>query len=298
MTQTVDCSWIDTQVRDNPASGWSQAMSYATMMVHVDFEGKSDARTRLAADLASRFNAKLIGVAGWAPRPPLTYGGTVVDAELSDSDILQMTERLGQCGEQFRAVAGLKDNKIDWRFDIAFPSEVVIGEARAADLVIVGRDRAPGDHYRTLDAGTVLLKVGRPVLVVPEKVDRLRAQHVVIGWKETREARRAVQDALAFCHDAERVTIVEVCDRGAEEQARRHIDDVAQYLAQHRVKVTARIIAHDKSPADEFFRVAKNEDADLIVAGAYGHSRLGEWIFGGVTRDLLTRCPVCCLLSH
>jgi nucleotide-binding universal stress UspA family protein len=94
------------------------------------------------------------------------------------------------------------------------------------------------------------------------------------------------------------VAIVEVCDKGMEAAGRRHVDDVARYLARHRISVGSVVAAHAESVASELIRVAKTEGADLIVAGAYGHSRLGEWVFGGVTQDLLTSSPVCCLLSN
>jgi nucleotide-binding universal stress UspA family protein len=273
-------------------------MSYATLMVHVDFDGASDARIRTAASLANRFNAVLIGVAGWAPRTPLTYGGVIVDAELTEGDMQQMGERLDQCRQHFQTVAE-RPEKTEWRSGLDFPDEILIREARAADLVVVGRDRVSGDWYRSLDPGAVLLRAGRPILVVPGGVDSMRAERVVIGWKETREARRAVQDALPFLHEASRVSIVEVCEHGSEDEVHRHLSDVTRYLERHRIKMGARIVAHAKSAASELVKVAGDEDADLIVAGAYGHSRLGEWIFGGVTRDLLTKSSsVCCLMSH
>jgi nucleotide-binding universal stress UspA family protein len=74
---------------------------------------------------------------------------------------------------------------------------------------------------------------------------------------------------------------------------------VAGYLSDHDIKAIEKIRARaDNSIASELIRIAGDEKADLIVAGAYGHSRLGEWIFGGVTHELLYTCPVCCLLSH
>jgi nucleotide-binding universal stress UspA family protein len=74
---------------------------------------------------------------------------------------------------------------------------------------------------------------------------------------------------------------------------------VGHYLTRHRVKLGVRVVAHDgTTAADELVRLAGEEHADLIVAGAYGHSRLGEWMFGGVTRSLLASCPVCCLFAH
>jgi hypothetical protein len=70
---------------------------------------------------------------------------------------------------------------------------------------------------------------------VPDAVASLRAEHVVIGWKDTREARRAVQDALGFLREAIRVTVVEICQSGEEAAAQEHIDDVARYLTRHRI---------------------------------------------------------------
>jgi nucleotide-binding universal stress UspA family protein len=161
--------------------------------------------------------------------------------------------------------------------------------------------RAAGspDPYSALDPGGAILSVGRPVLVVPDGVVAPRAEHVVIGWKERREARRALRDALPFLRDAGRVTIVEICNRGEEDAARDHMDDVARYLERHRINGGPRVILHQNgSGAAALTKVAAEEGADLLVTGAYGHSRLGEWMFGGVTRDLLATSPICCLMSH
>jgi nucleotide-binding universal stress UspA family protein len=135
-------------------------------------------------------------------------------------------------------------------------------------------------------------------LIVPDAVASLRAEHVVIGWKDTREARRAVQDALGFLREAIRVTVVETCQSGEEAAAQEHIDDVARYLTRHLIGGGPRVIIHQEgSGAAQLIRLAQDEGADLIVTGAYGHSRLGE-VFGGMTRDLLASSPVCCLMSH
>jgi hypothetical protein len=89
------------------------------------------------------------------------------------------------------------------------------------------------------------------------------------------------------------------CESGEEAAAQEHIDDVARYLTRHRISGGPRIIIHQEgSGAAQLVRLAQDEGADLIVAGAYGHSRLGEWMFGGMTRDLLATSPICCLMSH
>jgi nucleotide-binding universal stress UspA family protein len=141
--------------------------------------------------------------------------------------------------------------------------------------------------------------MGRPTLVVPEEVSVLRADHIVIGWRDTREARRAVRDALPFFREATRVSIVEICAPGEEGAAQENMNEVVRYLNRHRIIGGPRIILHgDGSGAALLIRLAQEEGADLLVTGAYGHSRLGEWIFGGVTRELLATSPICCLMSH
>lgn len=120
------------------------------------------------------------------------------------------------------------------------------------------------------------------------------------GWKDTREARRAVYDALPFLHEAKRVTIVEISEKDQMGAARHQVDDVVSYLARHRIRAEARIEAQlpGSTVADQITGLAVDEGADLLVTGAYGHSRLNEWVFGGMTHDLLTSSPICCLMSH
>jgi nucleotide-binding universal stress UspA family protein len=90
-----------------------------------------------------------------------------------------------------------------------------------------------------------------------------------------------------------------VCEDGTESQAQRSIDDLAEYLQRHKIEVRIRAyLRTTQSIAGELLRFIRDEHADLIVAGGYGRSRLGEWVLGGVTRDLLASSPVCCLFSH
>ncbi len=137
------------------------------------------------------------------------------------------------------------------------------------------------------------------MLVVPPAIDSLKAERILIGWKDSREARRALQDSLPLLHEAKSVAVVEVCDDSMEALARQHVEDVARYLTRHRISVgSATAAAAKHGTADHLIDLARVEGADLIVTGAYGHSRLGEWIFGGVTRELLASSPVCCLISN
>jgi nucleotide-binding universal stress UspA family protein len=274
-------------------------VSFATVMVHVDIDGTSNARVRLAAELADRFKADLIGISACILPPYPAEGAYFVTREVVERERRDIKASLARAGVAFRAAAGVDRPGLEWRSDIELPDNYVASEARAADLLVVGRQAAPADVTRSLDTGGVVLRAGRPVLVVPPDVDTLPAERVIIGWKDGREARRALRDALPFLHGAKAVTIVEIRDEEAEGDGRRQVDDVVRYLARHKISVGSMIAAQSKGGvADELIRLAKAEGADLIVAGAYGHSRLGEWVFGGVTRDLLASSPVCCLMAH
>lgn len=273
-------------------------MPYATIMVYVDADQDAGGRVRLAAELAVRFNATLMGLSAQAPRPPFVAEGVVVDA-LSEADIEGLRAKLARKGEWFSGIAHIDQRMLEWRAVLEIPNDALAREARGAQLVVIGQARGPSDIYGTLDPGGAILQLGRPALVVPDGVNALRAERVLIGWKDTRESRRAVQDALPFLQRAARVSIAEICEPGGEDAARTNIDDVSRYLTRSRVNGGPKIIVHQEgSDASQMIRIAQEEDADLMVTGAYGRSRLGEWIFGGMTHELLAHCPICCLMSH
>jgi nucleotide-binding universal stress UspA family protein len=271
-------------------------MNYATMMVHIDAERDSEQRVQLALELAERFEATLIGIGGLALRPAFAGGGIAVYGEPTERELQQMHARLDHMGKKF-CDQGQCLKQVEWRSALELPTDLVSREARAADLVIVG-PRHPADGV-LVDPGVILLRTGRPVLIVPDTVVPHGFRRVVIAWKDTRECRRAVCDALPFLQQASEVLLLEIGENEVRSQAKKHLADVAAYLVRHRVIVAEEMFRPARGPAaSELLHVVRDEKADLIVAGGYGHSRLGEWIFGGVTHELLAASPVCCLLSH
>jgi nucleotide-binding universal stress UspA family protein len=274
-------------------------MSFATLMVHVELEPKTDARVRLAVNLADRFASSLIGISASVLPPYPSENGYFVTKEFIEREHRDISAALQRNEAWFRSAVGSSGVTLEWRSAIDIPENYVVSEARSADLVIVSQPRETVDICRSLDAGTAILKTGRPILVVPPDVDALKAERILIAWKESREARRAVQESLPLLQAAKSVAVLEVCDHRAETAGRQHVDDVAQYLARHRISIgSATAAATTQRIADQLIETARAEGADLIVAGGYGHSRLGEWIFGGVTRDLLKSSPVCCLFAN
>jgi nucleotide-binding universal stress UspA family protein len=261
----------------------------AALMVHVDMDHDSEHTLELAMALAERFQAALIGVAGCAMWPAFMAG----DVRLTNAnqyDFQKVMARFEQRGKAFCA-RGRHLKQTEWRSMLESPGELLSREARAADLLIIGRRRSAGDY----DPGAILLRAGRPVLLVPDAAHPLALRRVVVAWKDTRECRRAVRDALPLLQQAKEILLVAI----GEHETQPQLADVGAYLVRHRVIVAAEMWRQPRGPVPaELFQIVEEENADLIVAGGYGHSRLGEWIFGGVTRELLAASPVCCLLSH
>ncbi|HVI61970.1 MAG TPA: universal stress protein [Bradyrhizobium sp.] len=295
---TVTTAQSESSVGSFLDRGQLEAMSFTTMMVHLDVERDCEQRVQLALALADRFQAALIGVAGLALRPAFAAGGVVVYCQPTEHECRAASARLDDIGKKFRE-QGQHLKEVEWRTALELPYEFVSRETRAADLIIVGARHTGGNMQDLADPGVILLRAGRPVLVAPDTVAPLQLRRVVVAWKDTRECRRAVRDALPFLQRAKEVLLVGIGDGEAESNAKKTLSDVAEYLLRHRVAAVHDVWRQARGPvAGELLRLVQDEKADLIVAGGYGHSRLGEWLFGGVTHELLASSPVCCMLSH
>jgi len=279
-------------------------MTYATLIVHAEADDDGRARIALAAGLAGQFGALLIGVAVRDLVPPMTapMAGPAVVAALLAGQAEDIQKHLDVAEQQFRAVTGKQDQRSAWRSSIDNPAKAFARAGRAADLLVVGRqpesaDRRPSRH---LDAGKVLMRAGRPVLIVPPGLSHLDVTRIVVAWKDSREARHAVADALPLLKRATSVLVLEICDTPSDqESAKAVVDDVADYLSRHGVTAVAETrLLREAAVSAELLLAAEQHNAELIVAGGYAHPRLQEWVFGGLTRTLLGHFPKCCLLSH
>jgi nucleotide-binding universal stress UspA family protein len=284
-------------------------MGLASIMVHVGADAGTPGRVDIARGLATRFNSDLIGIAGQAPPAMVSgdivgeidhqSGGDFVEGdEIEQPDTRAIVSWLAALANAFKENATPNAN-VAFRSAAEQPTAFIIREARAADLVILGSAAASDIADRAVDPARVLVHCGRPLLVVPDAVGTLSADRIVVGWKETREARRAVHDALTLLKGAKDVMIVAVEEPNESVADSRPLDDVAAYLARHGVSIGGVITRRFAgSVGAALAAIAGEKGADLIVAGGYGHSRLSEWIWGGVTRELLGSSRMCCLLSH
>jgi nucleotide-binding universal stress UspA family protein len=279
---------------EEPMSQAQPSSGYASILVPMDPEPDAEGRVRVAAALADRYAGRLIGVAAHPIVAPLYFETPVPGiASAIELEERQAQREMTAAEAVFRRIAGSR-SQIEWRQALALPGDYILEQARAADLIVAGLPRrgAAVSHPMRVDAGDLVMGAGRPVLFVPSGTEFLAAKRVVIGWKDTRESRRAVADALPLLREAADVFVASF---GAEQNGAR---DVCAYLGRHDIHASVIQRAEPGAVSEALLRLAEQEAADLIVCGAYGHSRTREWAFGGVTYDLLTESTVCCLMSH
>ncbi|HET6306393.1 MAG TPA: universal stress protein, partial [Rhodopila sp.] len=203
---------------------------------------------------------------------------------------------------EFRAAMEGSGLGVEWRPVVTSDSlsAYLADESYGADLVITGVDRSTSlfDTSRHVDVGDFVMQAGRPCLIVPAALERFSLDHVVVGWKDGCEARRAASDALPLLKVAGRVSVVAIAAKEDVEDAQARLTGVAGWLQRHGIAaetVVASVVGDD---AGQLGALAQELGATLLVAGAYGHSRVREWALGGVTRDLLLRAERCALVSH
>lgn len=263
-------------------------MIYNTVLAHLNIRHGAAPQLKFARDLASRFEATLIGFAAGNIHPIMAPPpGVIMDDEFMRLEAREIERRLEALRSEFD-VESEGEGAASLRTIIGDPTKGLATAARAADLVIAGAER--GDEHDSRDAvdlGELIHSAGRPVLIPRDDLEPIRAHSVVVAWKDVREARRAVADAMPFLVHAREVLVATVEAR-ERDRAMESAGDVVRYLINHGAKARAEIIDHGEAGDGETLAgVAREIGADLIVSGAYGHTRLREWLLGGVTRSLL-----------
>jgi nucleotide-binding universal stress UspA family protein len=276
-------------------------MTYATLMVHLDLGSSNAGRLRVAGDLAERYGASVVGISAAQPTQ-IFYAGGYVSGEMIEDDVRVKEKEIEAAEAEFRSALQKRTNKLEWRSMVTIDpvSDFIAAEARSADVVITGVDHQKSvfDASGHVELGDLVMRVGRPLLVVPEATTKIGFDSILVGWKDTRETRRAVADALPLLKKAAFVTVVEIALENETVQARQRLDQVVEWLKRHGVTAESIVAVSAGNDSKHLAEIRREQKADLMVAGAYGHNRLREWMLGGVTRDFLT-CPAgCSFLSH
>ncbi|MEW5881919.1 MAG: universal stress protein [Pseudomonadota bacterium] len=273
---------------------------FKTLLVPVDPRPRSLRSLEIAGKIADRWDSHVIGL--YVKPSMYLPAGVEAGAEtLAELQRRTLAELVAEARARFDAgvkAAGI--TRSEFRADEGDIAEVVALHARYADLVIVNQTDPEADT-RTNFADAVLMWVGRPVLVVPYTGQfKTLGERVLVAWNASREAARAVTDALPFLQRAQQVVVLSIAGkRTTSEFGGTPGADVAVYLARHGVKTeVAPTVAADVDAGEEILSRAFDYGADLIVMGAYGHSRAREIVLGGATRTVLKSMTVPVLMSH
>ena len=275
-------------------------MDYKTVMVSLALDQPNDACLAVAGDLAERFGSRVIGIAASDIKAPLYFADGDYAQKFLDEEATAVRRRLSELEAQFRTVVGKRAKSVEWRSVQALPVPYVVQQARAADILVVGaRSEAIVDPCAAADPSALLMQAGRPIIVVPPTVEWLDFGSLLVAWKDVREARRAVSDALPILALARDVTIAEIPERGVRRtDALSRVADVAAWLLGHGIVASTVVPESVAGVSEQLDTIAADVGAGAVITGGYAHSRFSEWIFGGVTRRLLDPSNRCSLLSH
>ena len=275
---------------------------YKTLLVPVDGRARSARSMEAAGRFAAQWDAHVVGLFVQPPSQIPSYaraeGSAVQLDEAYAKAVAEMTERAKARFDEGVKAAGIA--RAEWRVGRGETAAVMALHARYADLVLVNQTD-PEDESRTGFADAILLSVGRPVLVLPYAGNAtVKADNVLVCWDAGREAARAVTDALPLLQRAKRVTVLSVDGRAsAGGHGEQPGADIALYLSRHGIKAeAARTTSGGIDPGSVILSRAFDYGTDLIVMGAYGHSRVREVLLGGATRTILQQMTVPVLMSH
>ncbi len=277
-------------------------MTWSSLIVYVDDEPDNIQRIEQAANLAKTHGAHLIGVSACAPETPMAdaYGAGILLGEVLTAQHERAESALKGAEARFREIATRAGLSCEWRADVGDPTSLLVKHARAADVLIVGRDSANASGWRSPIPSDLAMRAGRSVLIMPPNPARsVAGAPVLLAWTDGRESRLAAVAAIPLLREAESVRVVELCDPEDMDGARLRTADVAAWLKRHGVKAEGEARAHDdRSAGRRLMDCAAEMKAGVIVSGAWGHARMRQWIFGGVTQTLITESPVALLLAH
>lgn len=272
-------------------------MTYKTILVHLDENPRRAERLQLAFTLAARFDAHVVGLLALGAARIPSYALAEAGEVIREIEERRRGEAARAAEAEFRSAERRGNGKSEWRVSTADVSAAVRLSARYADLVILGQPE-PGQAMARAFVEEVILSAGRPVLLVPYAGRFPDAgKRVLAAWNASSEAARAVTDALPILSSAQSVDVVAFDSDGDHGEVPGA--DISLFLARHGVEATAaRQSAPGVDVGSQILSRAADANADLIVMGAYGHSRLRELALGGATRSVLDAMTVPVLMSH
>jgi len=276
-------------------------MSYKTILVHIDPEKRCGVRVEAALKLAMQYDAHVVALYALEQFVLPNYLMAQVGEEIIEAQKKAAMAEMARAEADFTrqaSTAGL--GNVEWRTAIYDPVDAMILHARYADLVVIGQSEAT--EILDIAAGLparVILAAGRPTLILPRVGSfPTMGKRALVAWDASREATRAVTDAIPLLKRADKVNVMAVDPRKGKHGCIPGAD-IGLYLARHGVRVE---VSTDPGAeidiGNELLSRAADLSADLLVMGCYGHSRLKEWVLGGATRTILESMTIPVLMSH
>ncbi len=274
-------------------------MAIKNILLHLTRDPRNDARINVAINMAKAHTAHITALYVIAPPEVPAFVMAYIPADVLEKQQADAEAEAKKVEEAFTALCDREGVASEWRLVNGDSRSVTAFHAHYADLVIVGQT-APAEERAngTEDlADELILSSGRPVLVVPYagKFDVI-GRTALVAWNGTRESARCLHDALPILEQADKVIVYAVNESSAD-----HIPgaDISTHLARHGVTAEAHhTVARDISVGDALLAAVSDYGADLLVMGAYGHSRVRELALGGATRDILNTMTVPAIMSH
>ena len=285
----------------NGRAGAAGCARYKSLLVCLDSVADNSPVIRVAGELADLFGSHVIGVCAAPVLERLCDEGTAVRTA-SIKDRAAIEKDLERCANEFQAGLNRRACSREWRSTVTFESaaDYLAVQARSADLIIsrgAMRDARMEDDCQAY-VGRLAIKAGRPLLLVPESAPELTLARAIVAWKDTREARRAVSNSLPFLQLADKVTLLSITGDDERVEAERQLKEVCDWLRGHDVSSEESVVSTNSSKRGYLHAELLSRRCDFLVAGAYGRSRLDEWVFGGVTRNILLEAERLTLVSH
>ncbi|MBI2961620.1 MAG: universal stress protein [Betaproteobacteria bacterium] len=276
-------------------------MGYKSILVHMDNSARAAARLEIAVRLARQHDAHLVGLHTLSVFSLPSYALAEAGNSILDFQRRSAGESAQRAEAQFKKAAeGEGLPSVEWRQSFDDVLEAVALHARYVDLIVLGQTDPADDGGVAPEFPAMLtLAAGRPVLIIPYvgKFDAL-GKRALVAWNASRESTRAVTDAIPMLKLADTVNVVAFNPRSPD-HGQVPGADIGLYLARHGLRVeVSHYRAEDIDAGNQLLSRAADLGSDLIVMGAYGHSRLRETVMGGVTRTILESMTVPVLMSH
>lgn len=277
-------------------------MTIKNLLIHFAPDNRNDACLNAGASIAANFESHVVGLFTFPPPTPLVPGYELGSAAIATAINEELEAAAKTCAEwksKFESRLSEAGTSCEWHEDRNDPRKAMVTHAHYADLAIV----AQPEHGFPLSAvapgwpADIITASGCPVLVIPYAGDFATVgKRALVAWNASKEATRAVRDSLPLLARSEKTFVFSVNPPEAD-----HIPgaEMSHFLARHGVNVEARhTVAYDIDAADAILNAVSDVSADLLVMGAYGHSRMRELVLGGVTRHILHHMTAPVLMSH